>query len=177
MEDIFKATLTTLIKRAYENAKAKGFHDEDHLPGDPARNTVAKLTHLIRHISYKIEQVRKGASPPLTTYALGEELSKHVAMLDVENVESNEPFAATARRTAMLGLMHTEITEAADELMNGRTYFIQNGKPEGEAAELADVVIRVFDYAGAFNLDLAQAILDKMKYNEGREHMHGGKKL
>jgi NTP pyrophosphatase (non-canonical NTP hydrolase) len=45
-----------------------------------------------------------------------------------------------------------------------------------EVAELADVLIRAFDYAGAYNLPLGEVILEKMKYNEGRPFMHGDKK-
>lgn len=39
--------------------------------------------------------------------------------------------------------------------------------------ELADIIIRVADLAGARKLNLASAVVAKMKYNEGREHMHG----
>lgn len=39
--------------------------------------------------------------------------------------------------------------------------------------ELADVVIRVMDYAGYKGIDLGRAILSKMLFNTTREHMHG----
>lgn len=42
-----------------------------------------------------------------------------------------------------------------------------------EVAELADTVIRIFDYAGGYNLPVAEVILEKMAYNTGRQHMHG----
>jgi NTP pyrophosphatase (non-canonical NTP hydrolase) len=35
--------------------------------------------------------------------------------------------------------------------------------------ELADAVIRAFDLAGGYNMDLAGAIVEKMKYNAQRE--------
>jgi hypothetical protein len=41
--------------------------------------------------------------------------------------------------------------------------------------ELADIVIRVFSYAGGNNLDLEKAILEKMDKNEKREQLHGNK--
>ena len=52
-----------------------------------------------------------------------------------------------------------------------------NKKPEGELIELADAVIRILDYCGHKGWDLGLAIHLKMKYNETREHRHGGKKF
>jgi NTP pyrophosphatase (non-canonical NTP hydrolase) len=42
-----------------------------------------------------------------------------------------------------------------------------------EEIEMADAVIRIADYCGAFGLRLAQAILAKMEYNATRPYMHG----
>lgn len=42
-----------------------------------------------------------------------------------------------------------------------------------EEIELADVLIRAFDYAGAFQLRLAEAIQAKMDYNRSRPYKHG----
>lgn len=49
------------------------------------------------------------------------------------------------------------------------------GKPEGAASELADVVIRVLDLAGALGIDLQDAIERKHAYNATRAHRHGGR--
>ena len=44
--------------------------------------------------------------------------------------------------------------------------------------ELADILIRVFDYAGAFNYDLDGAFAEKMQYNAQREdHKHEARAL
>lgn len=51
----------------------------------------------------------------------------------------------------------------------------QMAKPTGFPTELADIVIRVFDLAGALNIDLEEVILRKMAYNETRPYRHGGK--
>lgn len=45
-----------------------------------------------------------------------------------------------------------------------------------EVAELADVIIRIMDYAGAYELPLAEVVLEKMTYNTGRPFMHGDKR-
>ena len=42
-------------------------------------------------------------------------------------------------------------------------------------AELADIVIRVFDLAGSKGIDLESHILAKMRYNSLRPHKHGKK--
>lgn len=39
--------------------------------------------------------------------------------------------------------------------------------------ELADMLIRAFDLAGARTGQLGACVLDKMRYNLGRPHMHG----
>lgn len=41
--------------------------------------------------------------------------------------------------------------------------------------ELADAVIRILDLAYSRNIDLEWHIRQKMRYNEGRPHMHGKK--
>ena len=98
---------------------------------------------------------------------------------------------------AKLCLIHSEVSEALEEVRNDRPslYFSRGAstpgmsfseecqqddagaKPEGLAAELADVVIRVFDLAGFLDIDIADVIKLKMAYNESRPHRHGGKKL
>lgn len=50
------------------------------------------------------------------------------------------------------------------------------GKPEGVASELADVLIRVFDYVGAYDIPLADALIAKHAYNVTRPYRHGNKK-
>lgn len=50
-------------------------------------------------------------------------------------------------------------------------------KPVGIPSELADIVIRVFDAAGRYGIDLEKAINEKMAYNATRPQRHGGKVL
>ena len=89
-------------------------------------------------------------------------------------------------------LFHAEISEAVEEYRNGhpphevyrnlppsefqlKLSEIDELKPEGVPIELADLIIRVFDSAEHYNMDLIGAILMKMKYNLSRSHRHGGK--
>jgi hypothetical protein len=50
------------------------------------------------------------------------------------------------------------------------------GKPQGMAAELADIIIRVLDTADELNLPVVDAVLYKHRYNQTRPFRHGGKK-
>lgn len=46
-------------------------------------------------------------------------------------------------------------------------------KPEGVPSEVADVVIRAFDFAHEAGFDLAAIIEEKLAYNATRGHKHG----
>lgn len=84
-----------------------------------------------------------------------------------------------------IALMHSELSEAFEEHRNRmpHLYFVVdkdgNQKPEGTLVELADVVIRIFDYVGS--LDKAKEFVDiihkKHEYNQTRTYRHGNKKL
>lgn len=47
----------------------------------------------------------------------------------------------------------------------------------GEEVELADCIIRIMNYSRQRGLDVASALVEKARFNEGREYMHGGKKF
>lgn len=89
-----------------------------------------------------------------------------------------------------LMLIVSEVTEAHDEIRNGKpadlTYYPTAVhewpedqpapgpfKPEGVPSEIADVVIRCFDFAATEGFDLGQIIAEKLTYNETRPFMHG----
>lgn len=64
-----------------------------------------------------------------------------------------------------LALIHSEVSETLEAVRKGDT--------ENEVEELADIVIRVLDYAGYFGFDLAAAIHTKMHRNYLRPYKHG----
>lgn len=78
-----------------------------------------------------------------------------------------------------LALVHSEISEAVEEVRKGTEPIYTNPgseKPEGELIELADAVIRIMDYCGSKGWSLEGAILLKHEFNKTRPYRHGGKK-
>ena len=75
-------------------------------------------------------------------------------------------------------LIVSEIAEATEEARKGTKpiYCLDEYKPEGEAIELADAVIRIMDYFAHKGWDLQECIEEKIRYNKGRPYRHGGKK-
>lgn len=108
---------------------------------------------------------------------------------------------------AKLALIDTEVSEAIEEIRNGRSIderyeswptlpavFVTKhdgdieaaleehhattaGKPEGVPSELADVIIRVLSLAGEVGIPIGDVVAEKIRYNETRAQRHGGKAI
>lgn len=74
----------------------------------------------------------------------------------------------TRNKGEAIALMHSELSEALEgerkNLMDEKLPHRLNAE-----VELADAVIRIFDYCHAFGYDLEGAFQEKMKYNSIRE--------
>lgn len=80
---------------------------------------------------------------------------------------------------AWLCNIHGEVSEALECVRGGELDLVVGvtGKPTGFPSELADVVIRCLDTAGAMGIDLGEVIEQKHAYNQTRPYRHGNKRL
>ena len=91
-----------------------------------------------------------------------------------------------------VALIHSEASEVLEALREGdapdELYYVDEDgdryrtpygwddhliKPEGVPAELADIIIRVLDYCGSRDIDIAEAVRRKVAYNATRPALHG----
>ena len=82
--------------------------------------------------------------------------------------------AAVIFKLSRIALIQSELSECLEGIRKGLP---DDHLPERsmEAAELADAVIRIFDYCGGFGIPLGEVIVEKMQYNKNRPFMHGKK--
>lgn len=74
----------------------------------------------------------------------------------------------------MIALMHSELSELLEAVRSPDAP--ESEKLEGfslEEEECADIIIRVMDYCGGFDLDIASAVEAKLQYNRERPYKHG----
>lgn len=97
------------------------------------------------------------------------------------NLQTGEPIERN--KGEMLMLIVSEISEAMEGERKGLMDDKLPHRPMAEV-ELADAIIRIFDYAGRWGYDIAGAYIEKREYNDSRaDHkpenrkLEGGKKF
>lgn len=97
------------------------------------------------------------------------------------DIHTGEPL--DRNKGELLCLIHSEVSEVLEGVRKGKMDDHLTHR-KAEEVELADVLIRVFDYAGGFGLDVAGALVEKLQYNADRadhkvenRRKDGGKKI
>jgi NTP pyrophosphatase (non-canonical NTP hydrolase) len=76
-------------------------------------------------------------------------------------------------RTECVALAMTELAEAIEARRKGSPDDEHCPAYGNEEIELADCIIRILDYAAAFDLDVIDAMLAKHEFNKTRPFKHG----
>lgn len=154
--------LDELCKAAFERSVANGFGTELEMTGPGYAASALKVHMLmVTELAEATEEVRAG-NPPL--YFLAKNTAAHRNRYPEGNVVRFVPAAVTPEAIAYTLAMAQEQGFELSEL-----------KPEGEAVELADAVIRVADWFGRHGWSMEAVVRAKNAFNATRGHRHGGK--
>ncbi len=145
-------TLEILSKACFLNSEAHGWYDKYmKYPGTEDQKVLGQ-----RNFGEVIALITSELSEALEAYREGDDQTK----IHYQGTGSNgEPWK----------------WEGTQELTDENTGEKILGKPEGIASELADAIIRILDYAGAYDIPLAKALIQKHAYNVSRPYRHGNK--
>ena len=77
----------------------------------------------------------------------------------------------------LIALMHSELSEALEAARHGNPPDDKIPEFKGIEAELADVIIRILDFAEGKGHRVIEALDAKMQMNMGRSYKHGGKEF
>lgn len=87
---------------------------------------------------------------------------------------SEIPELTLMKKTQKIMLVVTELAELVEGLRKPAPQLIVSDVAySNEEEEVADALIRLFDYAGQYGLRLGEVVLAKMAFNEGRPFKHG----
>lgn len=146
---VVASDLSEIVKLSHGNARTKGWWGDAAVTGGATepRNFGEIISLMHSELSEALEAWRSHAPLDRNTA----DMSLEVADLIMQTPEDELP--------ALLKQLGPELIT----------------KPEGIASELADVLIRVADAAGAYAIPIANAVRTKMAFNRTRSFRHGGK--
>lgn len=144
----YRKNLTDIVKESYANSSAHGFWDDERTD----ETIPSKLALIMSEAAEALESYRDPKSDEMVPVPadLLEELIHYMG------------------DGATSGSQRWKDWVAATVLLDK-----WKAKPKGFDIELADIIIRVGDLAGALDIDLDAAVQRKHAYNVGRPRKHG----
>lgn len=173
--------INELVAQVTQINTANGWREQDMTPltGDLPKAQIAGMTAVSIQVASIIEAVRTGAGDANGLY---QRLSARFYTVEVAGEqlvdglkEYGRPvYGSKTEAVCRARLIDTETMELTEAIIKGDTANLSE--------ELADIVIRVLDFAGAWNethpdqpIDLEAAIQAKLERNRQRGYRHGGK--
>ena len=178
-----------LVKKAFSNAKEKGFHDKPHTDGHYLMLVACELAEAV-------EADREGRRSGRRTYNFllqeyGEPLERHLFDMHIKDTVEDELADAVIRLLDYVGVKGYDIPENyitseqikaeveenkewlinksfADVVFTSCLVNIESAKEIPEALMYA-----IFVVAELYGIDLFWHIDEKMRYNQLREYKHG----
>ena len=165
MERNDEDTLNVLSRKAHQNAVEKGFYD-DGISQAMVDIDLAKMMLAVLDISNAAEVLRSQKGLPFHDRSYLSYITDAICTLT-----GPSPFTGNdkvvVRMLAKQMLIVTEVGEAAVATIS------DTPGDENLGEEIADIIIRCLDFAGANNIDIGKEVTEKMEKNRSRQHMHG----
>lgn len=161
------AELNSLAAIIHDRNVRLGFYEEDKV-----RPFDGQLMNVVSEVSEAQEEWRNGRGLTETYWSFP---NVDQALIKLDNGRVWVYNYEWGLRRPGDGLDIPEWLELTPELLRRMPNMYGKIKPEGIPSELADIIIRVLDICGHLDIDIANALADKMAYNETRPYRHGGK--
>lgn len=133
--------------------------------------TYALNLNILRNICHKMAVEKGWWDDVVSTIQL-----EAGAISDITLEDSEVDQLVSIKKGSSIALMHSELSECLEAIRKDLPSDHLHGRSM-EEEELADVIIRIMDYCGRYDIDIGEVMMEKIAYNAERSRRHGGKKL